>query len=187
MLRPAVLLVAVLALGGCAAQPTDPIHVPVPADGAEVHTAVTVIDDGDGALLCPVVLESYPPQCGGDIPVEGWEWDGLPGVQQEGGVRWGVYDVTGTFDGTTLILTQPPTHADGWLEGQPSHTGSLTTAELAEVRAGVERDVIGYTGIGTADGFIHLSVDYDDGSLQAALDERYGEGAVYVTSLFRDV
>lgn len=47
------------------------------------------------------------------------------------------------------------------------------------------RDLPGGMGAGAADGFVFLEVHFDDGSLQAQLDERFGEGAVVVRSLLR--
>ena len=70
----------------------------------EVWALTTVIDDGSGAQLCPIVLESYPPQCGGGtvritgaVPAD--VLDALdsttdPGLAQ---ATWGQVEVTGTF------------------------------------------------------------------------------------------
>jgi hypothetical protein len=56
-----------------------------------------------------MVMESYPPQCGsGGIEVVGWDWTGLEGRETEAGVTWGMYVVTGTYDGTRFTITQPP-------------------------------------------------------------------------------
>ena len=65
-----------------------------------------MLDDGDGPQLClGAIAASYPPQCEG-LPLEGWSWDDLPGeFDDASGVRFGVFVVTGTFDGTTLTVT----------------------------------------------------------------------------------
>jgi hypothetical protein len=111
---------AAMLLGGCGTatstpqtedQPTDsPAERPttvLAADGP-VRTAhgATVIDEGDGPQACMGgVAGSYPPQCQG-VPLAGWSWDGVPGDYEEAsGVRWGTFVVTGTFDGTTLTVT----------------------------------------------------------------------------------
>lgn len=78
----------------------------------------TVIDSGDGrAMLClEGVMESYPPQCAGDIPViEGWDWSSLE-HEEAGGVRWGEYRVTGERQGDVFVLSEPPEY---FAPGQP--------------------------------------------------------------------
>lgn len=74
----------------------------------------TVIDDGTGANYCPAVLESYPPQCGRALPLDGGDWTGLDPVHQEGDVRWGVFAITGIFDGERLAITEVPSPAEAW-------------------------------------------------------------------------
>jgi hypothetical protein len=72
------------------------------------EVTATVLDDGDGPVLCAGgVLTSLPPQCGGP-PVAPWDWDATTGYQDLGGVRWGGYRLVGTWDGTTFALTEPP-------------------------------------------------------------------------------
>ncbi len=67
-----------------------------------------VLDDGDGPVLCTIVMESYPPQCPGDSPqVADWYWDGLsPEASQ--GIRWGTYRFDGVRDGDTVTRTGAP-------------------------------------------------------------------------------
>ena len=80
----------------------------VPADDVEVIGVGTVLDAGRPELCLGPVAESAPPQCSG-IPVEGWDWRQVRGTfESSGGTRWGGYAVTGTYDGTTLTLTQEP-------------------------------------------------------------------------------
>ena len=121
MAVPAVAVV----LAGCGAGPelaaeTDPTPVTrpsaiPPADGP-VRGVGTVLDDGTGPELClGGVASSYPPQCDG-VPVTAWDWSSLGGrFEHADGVRWGSFTVTGTFDGTTLTVTEPPTEAE-WPE-----------------------------------------------------------------------
>jgi hypothetical protein len=111
-----VVAVTPLLLGGCGTATSGPRanDVPaerptaVPAADGQVRTTygAMVLDDGDGTRLClGGVADSYPPQCSG-VPLEGWSWEGLPAdFDNASGVRFGVYVVTGTFDGTTLTVT----------------------------------------------------------------------------------
>lgn len=181
VIRPAAALLLVALLAGCAPSAGDPLEVPTPASGAELTATGTVIDDGEGAKFCYAVMESYPPQCGGPLPLDGWDWEGLA-AEEASGVRWGDFTVFGEYDGERLTLTRAPEPA-GEREPWPSYTGPLTSDELANVQAQIERDLPEYLSIGSGDGFVHVDVLFDDGSLQAELDERYGEGAVTVTSL----
>jgi hypothetical protein len=71
--------------------------------------AGTVLEDvSHGPELCFSVEESLPPQCG-DVPIEGWSWDGVPGVQSRAGTTWAEVRVVGTFDGTTFTPVEDPT------------------------------------------------------------------------------
>ena len=80
----------------------------VAADDVEVIGVGTVLDAGRPELCLGPVAESYPPQCSG-ILVEGWDWRQVRGTfESSGETRWGGYAVTGTYDGTTLTLTQEP-------------------------------------------------------------------------------
>jgi hypothetical protein len=71
-----------------------------------LHVAGLLIDDGSGWRLCEMVLESYPPQCGGDwLLVEGLDPSLFP-LEEEGGVRWQTdATVVGEVDGDTLTIT----------------------------------------------------------------------------------
>ncbi|MBB5787163.1 hypothetical protein [Jiangella mangrovi] len=112
----AVPVAALLFLAACgteeapvSASPSDP-PVAVPAsDPDQTYTGLfTVLEDAEhGPQLCSMVMDSYPPQCGGP-DVAGWNWDEAPDAETANGVTWGFYSVTGTWDGTTLTLTEPP-------------------------------------------------------------------------------
>lgn len=79
----------------------------LPAADGEVSTGglVTVLDDGDGPELCHAVAESFPPQCQG-LPMADWAWADHPEHEDQSGVKWGSYALTGTFDGTTFAVTE---------------------------------------------------------------------------------
>lgn len=74
-----------------------------------IHIAGLLIDDGSGWRLCEMVLESYPPQCGGaSLAVDGLDPAGLP-LEEDGGVRWqSDATVVGEVVGDTLTVTGSP-------------------------------------------------------------------------------
>jgi hypothetical protein len=188
-LAAAALVVALVACSTPAlpgGEPVDrePLVMPAADPTQEVWALTTVIDDGSGAQLCPLVLESYPPQCGDAIPIDGWTWDELP-FDQEGEVRFGFFAVYGTWDGERFTVTLPAEFGGAIDIMGPSHTGSLTNDELMRIEREIRDDLPGDYGSAIGDGFVMLDVRYDDGSLQSQLDERYGDGAVEVTSFFR--
>ncbi|MEO6510965.1 MAG: hypothetical protein ABIO16_08255, partial [Nocardioides sp.] len=77
---------------------------PVPDGEVRTHGLVTVLDNGSGPELClGAVAESYPPQCGGPA-VADFDF-GDVGAETAGGVTWGQYALTGTYDGTTFTVT----------------------------------------------------------------------------------
>lgn len=71
-----------------------------------IHVTGLLIDAGDGWRLCEVVLESYPPQCGGDsVVVEGVDPSMFP-LEEQSGVRWQTdATVVGELDGDTFTIT----------------------------------------------------------------------------------
>ncbi|SEF14977.1 hypothetical protein [Jiangella alba] len=83
---------------------------PVPPDDAPTVYAgtFTVIESRDGDVnACSMVMESYPPGCGGGFELRGWSWDDVRGEESSAGVTWGDYRIEGTWDGTALTLTAP--------------------------------------------------------------------------------
>lgn len=79
------------------------------AGEGSLHVVGLLIDDGSGWRLCEAVLESYPPQCGGEsLAVEGLDPEGLP-LEEEGEVRWQTdATVVGEVEGDTLTVTGSP-------------------------------------------------------------------------------
>lgn len=77
------------------------------ADGSTVAVNGFLLITESGAQLCGIVLESYPPQCGGptirvlgEVPAEvldALDKTAEPGLSQ---ARWGWVDVVGTVDAT---------------------------------------------------------------------------------------
>jgi hypothetical protein len=103
-----------LALAACGGgtdggSPTGPITVAeVPTDGTDGPITVRgylFVDPDGNALLCDLIAESYPPQCGGDrITVTG----DLPldDLTTDQGRSWSdsPIDLTGIWDGATLVV-----------------------------------------------------------------------------------
>lgn len=162
----------------------------VPAAKGEVTALAMVIEEDDGPRVClGGVQESLPPQCDGPR-LEGFQWSDVTS-DEASGVEWAEpVRVTGTWDGTTLTLTAPA--AD---EERPDTTAGpapRTTCDDAErIHDEIWRDedslppgaLSGYPGSGC----VELFVTYDDGSIQRALDAKYGDGVVVVLSALRPV
>jgi hypothetical protein len=162
---------------------------PVAADG-EVTTRLpaTVMDTGRPELCLGPVAESYPPQCDGP-PLDGWDWAAYEGdYDQQDDIRWGMFYVTGTWDGTTFTVSS----------AKPGNVVFPTATELPpppdEPRSADELGRIadevttlgGAIGAYADDTRVMVDVPYDDGSLQDWVDEEYGDGVVVVTGALID-
>lgn len=92
--------------------PSTPVPTTAaPAGPARYQATGTVLESpAHGPELCFAVQESLPPQCGG-LPLAGWDWAAVEGEEAAGGTTWGDYRVTGTYDGTTFTVTDPPVAA----------------------------------------------------------------------------
>lgn len=142
----------------------------------------TVLESNGRPMLClGVVLGSLPPQCG-DVPLVGWDWSRVDGEEMTGGVTWGAFHVVGSFDGTTLTVTDAgpvagePKRSDeiplrcetpvgGWTdEGDAPSTEDGMTKAIAKARA--ERDFAGAWLYTLEDGDIVLHLAFT-GSLDA--------------------
>src|SRR6478609_1267640 len=89
--------------GAAADAPSGEAPRPVPDGDVRTLGLVTVLDDGDGPEMClGAVAASSPPQCSGPA-LAGFDW-GDAGSEEAGGVRWGSYALTGTFDGSTFTV-----------------------------------------------------------------------------------
>jgi hypothetical protein len=87
-------------------EPAGPLGVAEALEQGDGEVVVTgsLVVTGDEARLCEVLLESFPPQCGGpNVVVEGLDLDALP-LQQEGDVAWsdGGVALRGVLDGDVL-------------------------------------------------------------------------------------
>jgi hypothetical protein len=178
-----------------AADPTTPAAArptQVPAADGEVVGVGTVMDTGRPELCLGPVAESYPPQCGGP-PIEGWDWSAVEShYDRVEEVRWGVFAVTGTFDGKTITMTEPPVPAPlrdipGEIprgEPAPVPTGH-SQEELTAIAEEVGRLPGAQGAYGEPSRGVVVDVLYDDGSLQAWVDQEYGAGLVRVISALR--
>jgi len=193
----ATAVVLLLPLAGCVAPAPTPAPTRVAAPTVttapdELAATTTVLDRGgeDGPVLClGLVGESYPPTCDGP-QVVGWDWTTVAGEQAASGVRWGVFDVVGTWDGQALTLTRSPTLAvDSTAAVDPDPVSSLPPADPAKAPQ-ADRALTDYVEGTTSDGGIlsavesagrlHITVVFDDGALQREADERYGSDVVVV-------
>lgn len=185
-------LAAALLLGPDAGASATSVERPdtVPAAVGEVTSAVpaTVLDDGEGAELClGGVFQSLPPRCDGPRVV-GWDWAEHTGdVKEVRGVRWGKFVVSGTFDGRAFTPSEvvPAAEWDGLgecgLVEDDQVTAAVPEADLARIQREVN-ELPGMLVSGRGTDHVDLTVLHDDGSIQAWLDQEYGEGAVVVTS-----
>lgn len=184
--------------GGAADSPTAPAtpEVPVPDGLVRTRNLATVMDKGSPELCLGPIAESYPPQCGGPA-IANWDWSehGQDMFDQQGDIRWGTYLVTGRWDGTSFEVTETVPGAlydPASPEPTPTPTPATeyTDRELLEIANELTDSLPGvqgaYGGEGT-DGHVLADVIYDDGSLQAWADERYGAGVVLVSSALVDV
>ncbi|MGM1030649.1 MAG: hypothetical protein ACQEWM_12395 [Actinomycetota bacterium] len=164
-------------------------ELPTPSATEPVLAVGTVLEQDGGAILCVGgVAESLPPQCGG-MELVGWDWAAFE-HEESGGVRWvqGVA-IEGTYDATAQTFTptgEPMSAAAIQLPAIETPQGDLDEATIAAVQedlATLERpDILGSWG---EQGTVVLNVVHDDGSVQAALDDIYGEGVVFVVPALR--
>lgn len=128
LIATCIALVVVGGTVGCATRPatqesiaTAPVAA-APDAPMLTSTYPRTVVDRDGAELCVVgVLQSSPPGCAGGVTLIGWDWAEVAGTYEEqGGVRWGDYVVTGAYDAQRNELTvtsvstdvQPPSAED---------------------------------------------------------------------------
>jgi hypothetical protein len=131
-----------------------PTAVPVPDGPVTTTYTVLVIDDGTPHACLGGVADSLPPQCDTGVPLAGWDWTTRDGTYETSGpVRWGDYVLTGTFDGTTLTITDAvdaehaparpdadspfvtpcPEPAGGWVPADPARSGERSFRELQQL------------------------------------------------------
>ena len=183
-----VVIAGALLATGCASAPSAVSIAPVPSVVEYEVSGLLHVADGK-ANVCAVELQSYPPQCGGGIPLAGMDTVALPPdlVESARGVKWGYARLIGTYEDGILTLTRDP------LPPLPLETPPLITTEpnveelakIAEAIASENRsDVI---TVGAGDVVEVLTALDADGTLQASFDSEFGPGAVVVTSWLQPV
>ncbi|MCH1882739.1 hypothetical protein [Agrococcus sp. ARC_14] len=164
-------------------------ELPTPSATEPVIAVGTVLEAASGALagtpvLCNNVHTSLPPQCGGPAVV-GWDWSAVE-HEERSGVRWiDSVAMRATYDAATNALT-PAEMLDRDDVAIPEYETMTGTVDAATEQA-VQEDLhslgrADVMGSGTGTGVVTLEVVYDDGSMQAWLDEYYGLGVVHVWS-----
>ena len=187
-------MVAVLLLSGCgavAAPGGDADGGPLPPASDELIGQGMVISDEDGpAMLClGGVMESYPPQCSGP-EVIGWDWTAAEHSESSGGVTWGTYAVHGTWDGAAFTVTRPPISlalydppANIDPRTDPENRGAGVDAELEALQQDLHEAASSAALTSWIEnGYLFVTVVYDDGTLQDAYDAKYGSNIVAVQS-----
>lgn len=93
--------------------PSTSTTLPATSPTADQYVASgTLLDKaGVGPQLCSHIATSLPPQCSG-LPVIGLDWADVPWAETAGDTTWATARLVGTFDGTSLTLTEPPTQGD---------------------------------------------------------------------------
>ena len=212
LLALAVVAAGVLALSGCAGTaapaggvPATPGSFPRPAAAGEVLAQATVLQkDGEAPQLClGGVAESHPPQCGGP-PIVGWDWAAVEQSETASGVTWGSYAITGTWDASEFTVTGTPVplslydplavfdprldeaNAGRSDEATLQHyQDELHAADYNPAVASDWSDVV-VLADGPQNGYLWVTVIYDDGTIQDFFDQQWGEGIVAVQSALRD-
>lgn len=129
--------------------------------GGRVAVQGTVIANGRDVRICHLVLESYPPQCGRGLTVEGLDLSTLPEARSAGGVTFADARLVGELVGGTLRVTAPP-EAPREPEDDDRPTRDLGEREQSELALRYEREIL------------PLLEEDDDEWLEAHLDERGG-------------
>ena len=174
-----------------------PTAIPAASGPVTTLTPATVMDTGMPELCLGAVAESYPPQCRG-IPLVGWSWRDQAGhFDRISSVRWGLFAVTGSFDGTTLTVRDAvpaALHDPGPLPAEPTRCEDLATADChGPTQARIEQiqeELSALPGVLVIDAsryVVHAYVIHDDGSFQVWADEAYGDGIVEIGSALEPI
>lgn len=163
--------------------------VPLPSATDPVLAIGTVLEQDGIAMLCVgAVAESDPPKCGGPELV-GWDWEAFD-HQETHGVRFvqGVA-IEGTYDAAAQTFTptgEPTSAAAIQLPAIEAPQGDLDEPTLLAIQQDLgESGRDDFITSWPEKGILVLTVTYDDGSIQAGIDEIYGPGVVFVISAMR--
>jgi hypothetical protein len=205
------LAVSALILAGCAGSPSDhQAGAPgdrvaagngIPAEGEVAGQGTVLQIDAQTPQLClGAVAESYPPQCGGPEILD-WNWDAVDLEETASGVTWGTYAVVGTWDGTRFTLTQPaiplalydPMPFDPDPRMDPANAGDNSEETLLAIQEDLTEDVNNGSNPWPIlsswpdNGYLFVTVEYDDGTIQAYYDGLYGPDTIAIQSALRDL
>lgn len=185
---------AVGVLNGLGSLSASGAGFPQPVTTNELTALGVVLQRGDAQpeLCLGAVAQSLPPVCTGPA-IHGWDWASVEQEETARGVTWGSYVVYGTWDGVDFTVTRDPIpfsssapipDADPRLDEQ--EPGASDEAKLLSVR----RDLLAsdYPTLmvdGPLNGYMFIGVIYDDGTVQAFVDKKYGPGVVVVLSALR--
>lgn len=192
---------AAVLLAGCATDPAAPGAGDPPQDLAGFAAAGRVVGqgtviqapDGPPELCLGGVLDSYPPQCAGPVPLAGWDWDAVEGEDSASGVTWGAYAVWGEWDGAelavddvVLLALYDPMPRDAPLR-DPANAGDAPEAELLRIQEGLF-DAAPFPVLGSwpENGYLFVTVIYDDGRIQDWFDAEYGPEKISVVGALQD-
>ncbi|MBX3093947.1 MAG: hypothetical protein KF680_05315 [Cryobacterium sp.] len=162
----------------------------VPAHPVDVVGMGTVLQIGDAApqLCLGAIMESYPPQCSG-VELHGWEWGADDGSETASNVTWGTFAVWGAYDGESLTVADSVMLAlydPMYVEDPallPENAGESTDAELNAIGDKIYGEApfeILYSG--PQNGYLFVTVVFDDGTYQEWASNRYGPDVVQVRS-----
>lgn len=160
---------------------------PAPPEGDVVGQGTVLDRDGDVRLCLGPIAESYPPQCEG-IPLDQWTWEGLDGYETSETTRWGAYAVSGTYDGQRfasdgdpiLLALYDPIAGEDPTAGA---SGTTSDSELQEIQDDIAaRELDGVLSMYPEGGYLWVDVVWDDGTLQRAADDDFGDGVVLIRS-----
>ncbi|MCR2792825.1 hypothetical protein NQ156_07095 [Microbacterium sp. zg.Y625] len=160
---------------------------PEPPQG-EIIAEGTVLDANGVVVLClGAVADAAPPQCSG-TPLEGWNWDGLISAGTADAI-WGTYTVQGRYDGERIRVTQSPMPA---AHQEPAPEATVTDDAERKRLTDVWQQIVDRIGTRTISTHIdpdHVEVHvvWDDGTLQDAADDEFGDGVVVVRSALQEV
>jgi hypothetical protein len=180
--------------GGDGGVSFDPPAAP-PASGEVLGTGTVLQQDGGPAMFClGAVAESYPPQCSGP-DITNWTWDDVEGSESANGTTWGAYALQGEWNGRQFTVTAPPIMLalyDPMVQpdplDDPTNAGDNDEAALVAVQDALASDTaVPQLSSWTSNGYLFVTVIYDDGSLQDYVDDVHGEGVVAIRSALRPV
>lgn len=168
------------------ARPSTPLGGTAPADEPSMIASGVLFDlDGSPALCAGMILESYPPQCGGTLaPLAGLAWEDVPTRRQEGERVWSEMTVlVGEDDGATFHVARAYA-ADDPSAPSPSGAGVAIphdfsplceepvvgsgTAAGPEGLAAAASALPGYVGLWISPDQTTLNVAFTDGADEAS-------------------